>query len=54
MKVLIQTRPDLFDFPAGDTVQIKETCKNLSLLGIETVIDPDINMDLSFFDLVHI
>lgn len=54
MKILFQSRVDLFDKPGGDTVQINETKKALEKLGIDVVIDNDLNVNAGQYDIVHI
>ncbi|MBI4215688.1 MAG: glycosyltransferase [Parcubacteria group bacterium] len=54
MKILIQTRPDLFKCPAGDTIQILNTQKQLRSLAVSCEIDFNWRKDLSGADIVHI
>ena len=54
MRVLVQSRIDLFDRRGGDTIQIEKTAKELRGLGVEVVIDCSANPDLSRYDLVHL
>lgn len=54
MKILFQTRPDFMKTPAGDTVQMISTGKELKNLGVEVHLSSDPNFDLSPYDLVHI
>lgn len=54
MKVLFQSRVDLFDRPGGDTVQMKETKKALEKLGITVDINNSLNVNLTNYDIVHI
>ena len=54
MKVLMQSRLDLFDRRGGDTIQVEKTAEQLRKLGIEVDIDCSANPDLSSYDLVHI
>ena len=52
LKVLMIARPDLREYPGGDTTQILETARALQKLGVRTVINPDrpVYQD---FDLIH-
>lgn len=54
MKVLFQSRLDLFNKKGGDTVQILETKKALEALGVSVVIDNSINPNVSEFDIIHV
>lgn len=54
MKILFQSRVDLFDKPGGDTVQINETKKALEKLGIIVDINNSLNVNASKYDIVHI
>jgi len=54
MKVLFQSRADLFNKKGGDTVQILETKKALEALGVSVVIDNSINPNVSEFDIIHV
>ncbi|MBP7859662.1 glycosyltransferase [Patescibacteria group bacterium] len=54
LKVLFQSRLDLFDYKGGDTNQIMETKKALESLGVKVDIDLSLSPDLSNYDLVHI
>ena len=54
MKILFQSRIDLFTRRGGDTVQMEKTAKELCKLGIEVEIDCSANPDLSGYDLVHL
>ena len=54
MKVLFQSRVDLFDKPGGDTTQLNETKRALEHLGIEVDIDNTLDVDVSKYDLVHV
>lgn len=54
MKVLFQSRLDIFDQKGGDTVQMVETQKALKNLGVDVDIDCSLSKDLSNYDLVHI
>ncbi len=54
MKVLFQSRVDLFDKPGGDTTQLNETKKSLEKLGLEVDINNDLNVNVQKYDIVHI
>ena len=54
MKVLFQSRIDLFTRRGGDTVQMERTAEALRRLGVEVKIDCSANPDLSNYDLVHL
>lgn len=54
MRVLLQSRPDLFALPAGDTVQLLETRCWLGRLGVDVDYSPDRGPDLTGYDLVHL
>ena len=54
MKILLQSRGDLFTKPGGDTVQIKKTAEHLKQAGIQAVISTKINEELREFDVVHL
>lgn len=54
MRVLLQSRVDLFDVTGGDTQQVKELHNSLNRLGIEANISTELEPDLSRYDLVHI
>ncbi len=54
MKVLMQSRIDLFDRRGGDTVQIEKTAEELRKLGVEVRVDCSAKPDLASVDLVHI
>ena len=54
MKILFQSREDLFDGLGGDTIQILKTKKELEKLGYQIDINCSIDKDLSEYDLVHI
>ncbi|MFT6165729.1 MAG: glycosyltransferase involved in cell wall biosynthesis [Vicingaceae bacterium] len=54
MKVLLISRPTLFSAPGGDTVQIKETARELIKLGVEAEVSlADEEIDYSSYDLLH-
>jgi glycosyltransferase involved in cell wall biosynthesis len=54
MKVLFQTRTNLFDAPGGDMVQMLKTKEFLEKIGIEVEISLDLEPDLKAYDLVHL
>lgn len=54
MKVLFQTRTNLYDAPGGDLVQIKNTKLFLEKHGIIVDISLDFNPDLTGYDVVHL
>lgn len=54
MRVLMQSRADLYTAKGGDTVQIDETAKALRRLGISVDISLKERPDLKDYDLVHL
>ena len=54
MKILFQSRLDLFDKRGGDTIQMLETKVSLEKLGIAVDINCSLNLDVSSYDIVHI
>ncbi|PIS22935.1 hypothetical protein COT49_02495 [candidate division WWE3 bacterium CG08_land_8_20_14_0_20_40_13] len=54
MKILFQSRLDLFDKKGGDTVQILETKKSLDDLGVNVDINCSLNTNVSAYDIVHV
>jgi len=54
MKVLFQSRLDLFDKKGGDTVQMLETKKALEELGVIVDINCELFPNVSKYDLVHV
>ncbi|MFW6143407.1 MAG: glycosyltransferase [Patescibacteria group bacterium] len=54
MKVLLQSRIDLFSRRGGDTVQMEKTAGELEKLGVDVEISCEAKPDLSNFDLVHL
>ncbi len=54
MKVLFQTRTNLFDAPGGDMVQMLKTKEFLEKSGIQIDISLELEPDLSGYDLVHL
>ena len=54
MRVLMISRPTLFSVPGGDTVQVKETARALSALGVDVEIKlADEDIDYAGYDLLH-
>jgi glycosyltransferase involved in cell wall biosynthesis len=54
MKVLFQTRTNLYDAPGGDLIQINKTKLFLEKQGVIVDICLDFNPDLTGYDLVHL
>ncbi len=54
MKVLFQSRTNLFDAPGGDMVQMLKTKEFLEKLGVQVDISLDFEPSLSSYDLVHL
>lgn len=54
MKVLFQSRTNLFDAPGGDMVQMQKTKEFLEKLGVQVDISLDFEPDLTNYDLVHL
>ncbi len=54
MKVLFQSRANVFDVFGGDTVQLVKTKEYLEVLGISVDISTELTPDLSGYDVVHI
>lgn len=54
MKVLIQSRKNLFSLPGGDTTQLLKTKEELEKLGVKVDINLDFSPDLKDYDLVHV
>jgi len=54
MRILIQNRPDAFEVPGGEAVQIKKTADALCALGHEVNISTDLTPDLRNYDVVHL
>lgn len=54
MKVLFQTRTNLFEAPGGDMVQMLKTKEFLEKLKIEVDISLELEPDLTGYDLVHL
>jgi len=54
MKVALITRSTLYSVPGGDTVQVRETARNLGDLGVSAEIKlSDENIDYAHYDLLH-
>ena len=51
MKVLFQTRTNLFDAPGGDMIQLLKTKEHLEKLGVEVDVSLEFELDLSKYDL---
>ncbi len=54
MKVLMQGKLDLLEVGGGDKVQIENTAKELSKLGVSVDIIPGFNVDYSNYDIIHL
>lgn len=54
MKVLFQTRANVFDAPGGDLVQMQKTKEFLEKRGVEVTISTEFEPDLSSYDIVHL
>ena len=54
MRVLFQTRTNLFDAPGGDMVQMLKTKEFLEKKGIQVDISLDFEPNLEGYDLVHL
>lgn len=54
MKVLFQTRTNLFDAPGGDLVQMLKTKEFLEKLGIHVYISLAFKTDLTSYDIVNL
>lgn len=54
MKVLFQSRTNLYQAPGGDLIQILKTKEFLENLGVEVHISLEFQPDLSGYDLVHL
>ena len=54
MKVLFQTRTNLYDAPGGDLIQINKTKLFLEKQGVQVDISLEFNPDLSEYDVVHL
>lgn len=54
MRVLFQTRTNLYTAPGGDLVQMEKTKEFLENLGVTVDISLEFNPDLSNYDMVHL
>ncbi len=54
IRVLFQSRTDLFKKRGGDTVQILETQQALKKLGLIVNVSTELSPDLTHYDIVHI
>ncbi len=54
MKVLFQSRTNLFKAPGGDMVQMQKTKQYLEKLGVEVDISLEFEPDLTGYDVVHL
>ncbi len=54
MKVLFQSRINLYNAPGGDMIQMIKTKEFLEKLGVEVDISLELEPDLSGYDLVHL
>ena len=54
MRVLFQTRTNLYDAPGGDLIQINKTKLFLEKQGVSVDISLDFNPDLAEYDVVHL
>ena len=54
MKVLFQTRTNLFDAPGGDMIQLLKTKEHLEKIGVEVDVSLEFEPNLSKYDLVHL
>lgn len=54
MKVMFQSRSNLYSAPGGDTTQIEKTKEYLEKLGIQVSISIELEPDLEGYDLVHL
>ena len=54
MKVLLQSRVNLFSVSGGDTIQVLKTKEYLCRLGIDTDISTELEPDVSYYDIVHL
>jgi len=53
-RVLFAVRPDLEEFPGGDTVQVRHTAAALKRLGVDVTVSSDPTLALAPFDCVHL
>lgn len=54
LKVLMQSRPDLFDIPGGDTIQLLKTKEYLEKAGLHVDVSLQLRPCLKHYDLVHL
>jgi glycosyltransferase involved in cell wall biosynthesis len=54
MKVLFQSRTNLFDAPGGDMIQMLKTKEFLGKLGVQIDISLELEPDLTNYDIVHL
>lgn len=54
MRVLIVTRPEVFEHFGGEAVQIMETSKALAALGVDATVTTDLRPDCSGYNVVHL
>lgn len=54
MKILMQSRPDLYAIPGGDTMQLVKTREHLLALGAQVDVSLELAPELSSYDLVHL
>lgn len=54
MKILFQSRTNLFDAPGGDMVQMLKTKEFIEKLGIEVDISLELEPNLEKYDIVHL
>lgn len=54
MKVLMQTRQNVFDLAGGDTTQLVKTKEALESKGIDVDLSLDLRPDVSGYDVVHL
>lgn len=54
MKVLIQSRKNLYTLRGGDTIQLLKTKEELEKLGVKVDISLEYEPDLSNYDLIHL
>lgn len=54
MRVLMQSRQNLFTLPGGDTIQLLKTKEYLERRGVNVDISTELEPDLSEYDIVHL
>lgn len=54
MKVLMQSRVNLFESPGGDTIQLLKTKEYLEKIGIKVDVSLELDGDLSDYDIIHL